>query len=221
MMSTVRRFVADSLVQLRLIGPNANNYNYNNNDGGAGRAAGRFARSAQPLQAQWQAWVACEHALRVTWAAFEYDCTAALLTGTPGKIDMAQLPKRLPCAEAIWEAPDAQAWDRLRARSPYGDQGPLVFDVTALAATEVGAFTCHVSGWAKRLCGLIYQVALVGLVHVEDQPATLRMIAALQLRARGAQYEDKASLLWGIGYLHRSINITGESASVSDLANYS
>ncbi|KAK1255973.1 hypothetical protein MKX07_008232 [Trichoderma sp. CBMAI-0711] len=82
-----------------------------------------------------------ETAVRTTWAVFEYDCSVSLLTNRPGVIELGDLPLRFPCADELYEAPDAQSWGELRSRLPNRAQGPLVSDVVAAATGMIWAIS--------------------------------------------------------------------------------
>ncbi|KAH6607354.1 hypothetical protein Trco_003667 [Trichoderma cornu-damae] len=189
--------------------------------GGQRSTAQIFDETSQPVHAQWLAWAARERAIRITWMVFEYDCNVAILGSRPYAIDLEHLPRRFPCAEALYDAPDAQAWAELRSRSPYGAQGPLVASVMAVAGTG-GSLSEHISSWSKRLCTQMFERILRGILWPGSLSRTIEAAKEFGVKVTSGSVEDKASLLWSISFLGKSIHDGASTVPLSsmDLVNF-
>ncbi|KAJ5815637.1 hypothetical protein N7474_007414 [Penicillium riverlandense] len=162
---------------------------------------------------QWLHWRDQEQEKRVTWASFEYDCSLCTLTGRRGAVDLAELPKSLPCIEELWKAPSVQGWRSLASHLSPPFFGASVADV--LDAIMTGRpFPAGLSSWGKRLCSQIIGRLLWDL----KQLGVLTLIQALRPSSLGSvQDEGKALLLQGLGNLSCQMKKAG---SVQELIDY-
>ncbi|KAG9239998.1 fungal-specific transcription factor domain-containing protein [Calycina marina] len=162
---------------------------------------------------EWIVWVDAERERRTTWAAFEYDCSLCTLTSRRASVDVSELPRRLPCHDAVWEAPTAAAWAALRSRLGRNGLGNLYSSVlAAVLATE--PVPEHTSPWGKRLCAQIIGRMLWDLKQLEVISArdyfSLPSLSA-------AQQKPKKSLLLALDNLVKSMD---RPASTSELISY-
>ncbi|KAL7791937.1 hypothetical protein V8C37DRAFT_140051 [Trichoderma ceciliae] len=208
----IRGYMVSGLRAFQLLGNNV----------GLQNSTQMFEESSQSLQAEWMGWVAREQGLRLAWMVFEHDCNVSLLTNRPCVIELGHLPKRFPCGETLYDAPDARAWVELRSRSPYGAHGPLVSSVMAVAGTR-NTLSEHISSWSKRLCTQIFERILRGVLRAAERNSTIRGAQGLGLALASASVENKASLLWSISFLGKSIHDGATIAPLStmDLVNFS
>uniref|UniRef100_A0A093ULZ9 Zinc finger protein klf1 n=1 Tax=Talaromyces marneffei PM1 TaxID=1077442 RepID=A0A093ULZ9_TALMA len=142
-------------------------------------------------------WIDREREKRVTWASFEYDCSRAALTGRRGAVDLGEFPLRFPCAEALWEAPSAQAWRSLSLHSYSG-----ISVATALERVMAGRLLPNgLSSWGKRLCSQIIGRLLSDIKQLEVAylSKALRLPSLLSV-----QQQAKLALLEGFENLGRS-----------------
>jgi hypothetical protein len=161
------------------------------------------------LQEDWMAWKEEEQETRLTWAAFEYDCTLCTLTNRRGAVDLAELPQKLPCIEILWDAPSAQAWKALKSHVS-GNK----FDVSlaeALRDNLAGRIHEGLTAWGKRLCAQVIGRLLWDLKQLQ----IMSMSNFLGLTSLlSAQRESKIALLDGLNNLSRSM---ASPASIADL----
>ncbi|EEA21095.1 hypothetical protein PMAA_049000 [Talaromyces marneffei ATCC 18224] len=149
------------------------------------------------VHAEWIQWIDREREKRVTWASFEYDCSRAALTGRRGAVDLGEFPLRFPCAEALWEAPSAQAWRSLSLHSYSG-----ISVATALERVMAGRLLPNgLSSWGKRLCSQIIGRLLSDIKQLEVAylSKALRLPSLLSV-----QQQAKLALLEGFENLGRS-----------------
>lgn len=161
------------------------------------------------VQAEWIQWVDREREKRVTWASFEYDCSLATLTGRRGAVDLGELPYRFPCAEALWEAPSAQAWRTLSLHS-----GSSISVTAVLEKVMAGrSVPNELSSWGKRLCSQIIGRLLWDMKQLEVPylSKALRLPSLLSV-----QQQAKLSLLEGFENLGRSIGNPVSSKELID-----
>lgn len=110
----------------------------------------------EKLEARWNAWRKQEELKRLAWSIFEYDCSFSTLSNRRGAITLNDISTRMPCAEALWEAPNAQAWASLLelrtfTQTPYADKGTLFYPTLRDVISEkVSPET--LTSWGKRLC---------------------------------------------------------------------
>lgn len=156
------------------------------------------------VQKEWSQWIVQEQEKRVTWSCFEYDCSLCTLTGRRGAVDLSELPSRLPCADALWDAPTALAWRALGSHSPptlFGASVDVVLR-NVLAGRPIPS-DISLSSWAKRLCGQIIGRLLWDLKQLD----TLSLSGWLGLpHLRSVQNQAKMSLLQSFDNLALSIN---------------
>ncbi|KAL6882527.1 hypothetical protein HDV57DRAFT_521566 [Trichoderma longibrachiatum] len=175
----------------------------------------------QPLQAEWTAWITYEQAIRTTWAVFEYDCGVSLFSNRPCIIELADLPSRFPCADELYEAPDAQSWAELRSRLPNRANGPLV---SAIVAASVGRtpLSRDVSPWTRRLCTQLFERILRGFRRGAQRESTVAGCRHVGLDVASVCMENTATVIWAISFLARSIpgDETTAPLSTSDLVNF-
>ncbi|KAL1870651.1 hypothetical protein Plec18167_007415 [Paecilomyces lecythidis] len=161
------------------------------------------------VHAEWIQWKDRERGKRVTWASFEYDCSLATLTGRRGAVDLGELPYRLPCAEALWEAPSAQAWKTLSTHSCFGIS---IADILH-RATSGKPVQNDISSWGKRLCSQVIGRLLWDIKQLELTPIS----EALRLPSLVCvQQQAKSSLLQAFDGLSRSIKRPGTNKEVID-----
>ncbi|GAD92017.1 conserved hypothetical protein [Paecilomyces variotii No. 5] len=161
------------------------------------------------VHTEWIEWKDRERGKRVAWAAFEYDCSLATLTGRRGAVDLGELPYRLPCAEALWEAPSAQAWKTLSTHSCFGIP---VADVLR-RATSGKSVQNEISSWGKRLCSQVIGRLLWDIKQLEltSFSEALRLPSLIFV-----QQQAKSSLLQAFGGLSRSIKKPGTNKELID-----
>ncbi|KAI5843830.1 fungal-specific transcription factor domain-containing protein [Morchella snyderi] len=108
------------------------------------------------LEARWNTWRKQEELRRLAWSIFEYDCSFSTLSNRRGAITLNDISTRMPCSEALWEAPNAQAWAALlepkhTTQSPCVERGTLLFPTLRDVVSEkVSPDT--LTSWGKRLC---------------------------------------------------------------------
>lgn len=167
------------------------------------------------VQKEWSQWIVQEQEKRVTWSCFEYDCSLCTLTGRRGAVDLSELPSRLPCAEALWDAPTAMAWRALGYHSSPALFGASVDAVlrNLLAGRPIPG-DISLSSWAKRLCGQIIGRLLWDLKQLD----TLSLSGWLGLPPLlSVQNQAKMSLLQSFDNLALSIN---HPLSTKELIDY-
>lgn len=123
---------------------------------GAGEAAGgsdRYEAQESPpsllLESRWRDWREKEGLKRLAWGIFEYDSSFSTLSNRRGAITISDITIRIPCSEALWEAPTAAAWNTLL---PYEAdiQGFLFFNTLKLIIA--GRFCVKtLTSWGKRI----------------------------------------------------------------------
>jgi hypothetical protein len=115
---------------------------------------------------EWFKWRNEEMEKRITWSSFEYDCSLCTLTSRRGIVDLHELPSRLPCAEALWEAPSAQAWSALASCATSSLMGAflpqMLRDIFAQKPIRP-----DVPAWGKRLCAQVIGRLLWDLKQLE------------------------------------------------------
>lgn len=162
---------------------------------------------------EWHAWVKAEEGRRAAWAAFEYDCSLCTLTSRRGAVDLGELPRKLPCIEALWNAASPQAWLALRSRLSPASFSPNLFVVlkTCLAGKEMGP---SLGSWAKRLCGQVLGRLLWDIKELE----VIAMPNRLGLHSMLNPYrESKRSILSALDGL---LTLTAMPSSTADLITY-
>ncbi|KAH8689506.1 fungal-specific transcription factor domain-containing protein [Talaromyces proteolyticus] len=118
------------------------------------------------IQASWLRWRDQEQEQRLAWSVFEYDCSLCTLTNRRGMVDIGELPSRLPCIEALWEAPSAEAWRTLSSRLSAVASGPSL--MPAIRVITAGKkLPPGLSSWGKRLCSQIIGRLLWDLKQME------------------------------------------------------
>ena len=124
---------------------------------GAGGAAGGNDRheyespSSLPLllEARWRDWREKEGLKRLAWGIFEYDSSFSTLSNRRGAITISDITIRIPCSEALWEAPTAAAWNVLLPHEA-DIQGFLFFKTLKLIIA--GRFDVKtLTSWGKRI----------------------------------------------------------------------
>lgn len=156
------------------------------------------------IQKEWSQWITQEQEKRVTWSCFEYDCSLCTLTGRRGAIDLSELPSRLPCTEALWDAPTAMAWRALGSHASPTSFGASVDVVlrNIMAGRPIPS-DISLSSWAKRLCGQIIGRLLWDLKQLD----TLSLCGWLgRPPLLSAQNQAKVSLLQGFDSLALTID---------------
>lgn len=112
--------------------------------------------SNEKLEARWNTWRKQEELKRLAWSIFEYDCSFSTLSNRRGAITLNDISTRMPCGEALWEAPNSQAWASLLESSmftlsPCSDKGapfyPTLRDVISEKIPPES-----LTSWGKRLC---------------------------------------------------------------------
>lgn len=116
-----------------------------------------FSRdSSEKLEARWSSWRKQEELKRLAWSIFEYDCSFSTLSNRRGAITLNDISTRMPCAEALWEAPTAQAWASLLdsgafTQSSFTDKGTRFYPTLRDVISEkISPET--LTSWGKRLC---------------------------------------------------------------------
>ncbi|RFU72780.1 c2h2 type zinc finger domain-containing [Trichoderma arundinaceum] len=197
----VRAFVINNLAGRDLLGGSFPRY---------------FTRLQNPsLQDAWIMFIKREQYNRVAWLAFEHDCVTGLIADQPHLVYPENLPPRLPCADALWDAPNAEAWAMLQSRSPYGFQGPPLLDVLNHAVSHT-LLSEHISPWSKRLCAHIFERSLENVVR-ERKPCGFAQIFGLELGVDSSEGE-RTKLIWAMSFLGKSIE-AHTPLSTADLVN--
>lgn len=169
----------------------------------------RSTTNMDDVQGEWIQWIDHEREKRVAWASFEYDCSLATLTGRRGAVDLGELPCRFPCAEALWEAPSAQAWRSLSLLSYSGTSVAAVLE-RVMSRKSVPE---ELSSWGKRLCCQIIGRLLWDMKQLE----VAYLSKALRLPSLLAvQHQGKLSLLDGFENIRRSIRNPVSSKELID-----
>ncbi|OAA56339.1 Transcription factor [Niveomyces insectorum RCEF 264] len=170
---------------------------------------------AKPSSAQdeWTAWIGREREKRTAWASFEYDCSICTLTSRRAAVDLSELPRELPCAEALWNAPSADAWAALRTRAHPNAFGVPVSWLLKAVLTG-GPIPKHVSFWSKRLCAQVIGRLLWDLKQLEII-STAEYFGMPKLAA--AQKENKATLLRAMDGLLATLQ---QPTSTADLISF-
>lgn len=166
------------------------------------------------VQKEWSQWIVQEQEKRVTWSCFEYDCSLCTLTGRRGAIDLSELPSKLPCAEALWDAPTAMAWRALGSHSPKSFGASVDVVLRNFMTGRPIPSDISLSSWAKRLCGQIIGRLLWDLKQLD----TLSLSGWLGLPPLlSAQSQAKMSLLQSFDNLALSIT---RPVSTKELIDY-
>ncbi|ORY86671.1 fungal-specific transcription factor domain-domain-containing protein [Leucosporidium creatinivorum] len=76
----------------------------------------RSAHDESPI-AQWSAFIANEERRRTAMACYLLEGEVACLLHLPLSINSSELQTLLPCSEALWNAPNAEAWLQLKANT--------------------------------------------------------------------------------------------------------
>ncbi|KAJ5223329.1 hypothetical protein N7468_007871 [Penicillium chermesinum] len=170
---------------------------------------------SDPLEVEneWLRWRDQEQERRVVWASFEYDCSLSTLTGCRAAVDLAELPRALPCAEDLWRAPSGQTW-----RSLASHLGPSAFGIPVTATLEPimsgsKALPSGLSSWGKRLCCQVIgrllwdlkQLEVISLTRVLRQPS-LSLV----------QEQAKNGLLKGFDNISNEIKLPTSPVEVID-----
>ncbi|KAH8171969.1 fungal specific transcription factor domain-containing protein [Sarocladium implicatum] len=162
---------------------------------------------------EWQSWVQREQARRAAWAAFEYDCSLCTLTSRRGAVDLGELPSRLPCNEALWNAGSARAWLALRSRMSPLSFSPSLSAIlkAALSGKEIPSM---LGSWATRLAGQVLGRLLWDLKQLEAvaMPNNLGL-SCLSITHK----ESKRSILNAMSSL---LSSTASPFSTSELITY-
>ncbi|KAI5807707.1 fungal-specific transcription factor domain-containing protein [Peziza echinospora] len=108
------------------------------------------------LNAQWASWCEQEKRKRVAWAIISYDCSFSTLSNRRGSICMNDIKARLPCDEAMWEAPTAHAWaallpppNFLNSKTVYRG---MPFSATLRDVISGKQSPKEIPSWGKELC---------------------------------------------------------------------
>lgn len=109
-----------------------------------------------PLEARWNTWRKQEELKRLAWSIFEYDCSFSTLSNRRGAITLNDISTSMPCAEALWEAPNAQAWAALlepkhSTQLPCAEKGKLFYPTLRDVISEKVS-PDNLTSWGKRLC---------------------------------------------------------------------
>lgn len=165
------------------------------------------------LDADWLAWASREREVRIAWASFEYDCSLCTLTSRRGAVDVSELPPKLPCMDALWEAPSSYAWAALKSRMIPNALGVSVSSVisAAIAGTPILE---NISTWGKRLCGQVIGRLLWDLKQLELVSTTEYF--GLSSLSTG-QKQSKESLLEALNRLLETMN---NPIYTADLVSY-
>ena len=124
--------------------------------GGASKSHwGEDARDrAGDIETRWHTWRKKEELKRLAWSIFEYDCSFSTLSNRRGAITLNDISTRMPCAEALWEAPTAQAWNALLESGVFplsAEKGsefyPTLRDVISGKMSPEA-----LTSWGRRLC---------------------------------------------------------------------
>ncbi|KAL6880939.1 hypothetical protein J3F83DRAFT_720371 [Trichoderma novae-zelandiae] len=209
----IRAFLVRNLQRLELLG---------SGNGDESSTDPAIEMITQPVQAEWTAWIAYEQAIRTTWAVFEYDCSLSLLTNRPCAIELGHLPLRFPCSDELYEAPDAQSWAELRARSGDGAQGPLVSAIVAASAERTSVLSGDVSPWARRLCTQIFERIFRGFLRQAQRDSTVAACRHVGLDVASVSMENTATVIWAISFLAKSVDADAATMplSTSNLVNF-
>ena len=164
------------------------------------------------LEQAWIRWRDKEIEKRVAWSVFEFDCTLSTLTGKRGAFKIAELPRKLPCSESLWEAHSAKAWASMIsfATSPPGGV-PLYPLLRGVIAQQ--PISATVPAWAKRLAVQAISRMLWDLKEIEDASAS-DILGVPSLAA--AHKATREPLLKGLNALYDALS---SPTCVSDVFN--
>ncbi|KAJ9641667.1 hypothetical protein H2204_002729 [Knufia peltigerae] len=162
---------------------------------------------------EWLRWKDQEEEKRIAWSVFEYDCSLCTLTSKRGAVDLTELPSHLPCAEPLWDAPSAQAWNALHSRVSLTARGAPTSRIlrNLLAGKEV---PLDLPAWSKRLCAQYIGRLLWDLKQL-DIMATNEYLKLPSMSA--AQQHTKSMLLHGLNTICESMY---SPATTAELIHY-
>jgi hypothetical protein len=162
---------------------------------------------------KWLRWKDQEQEKRIAWSSFEYDCSLCTLTARRGAVDIPELPYKLPCAESLWDAPSAQAWQALYRRlSPTARGASTAKTMRNLLAGQ--GVPDDLPAWGKRLCSQSIGRLLWDIKQLDIMATS----TYLQLPALAtAQRQTKSTLLRGLNSLCDSMH---ELSSTAELIHY-
>lgn len=168
--------------------------------------------STKSVQGQWEYWLEQEKLKRLAWAAFEYDCSLCILTNRRAAVDLSEIPKTFPCAEALWQARTASTWKALMSHmSKNATDASTQSIILGLLAGH--APPSDLPFWARRLSAQLISRQLWDT----KQSETAYMFESFTLpSAREAQLETRAHLLSGLQILAESV---ASPTDVSGLLN--
>lgn len=110
------------------------------------------------LEHRWQYWKQQEGFKRLAWGIFEYDSSFSTLSNRRGAITLSDICTRMPCSEALWEAPTAAAWRALFVSNPTPSLNPdleirgFPFYPTLKDIMSGRQDARTITSWGKRIC---------------------------------------------------------------------
>ncbi|PUU78567.1 fungal-specific transcription factor domain-domain-containing protein [Tuber borchii] len=108
----------------------------------------------EAIEVRWRRWYVKEKLRRLAWSIFEYDCSFSTLSNRRGAITLNDISTRMPCAEALWQAPTAQAWGALLESGvlPPGAEKGTPFYPTLRDVISGKMSPENLTSWGRRLC---------------------------------------------------------------------
>lgn len=157
--------------------------------------------STASLQSKWEEWLEREKLKRLVWAAFEYDCSLCILTNRRAAVDLSEIPKTFPCAEALWQARTASTWNALKSHMSKDatDALPQTIIRRLLAGHTPPS---DLPFWARRLSAQLISRQLWDSKRAETAYISECFILP---SAREAQLETRTRLLGGLQVLAESV----------------
>lgn len=124
--------------------------------------------SDSELDQAWNRWRDSEIERRIAWSVFEFDCELSTLTSKRSAFSISELPRKLPCAESLWEAPSANSWASVILFSSSPPDGiPFYPLLRSIISSRRGGLK-SVPSWARRICALVISRLLWDLRELED-----------------------------------------------------
>ncbi|KAG0134894.1 hypothetical protein HOY82DRAFT_480860 [Tuber indicum] len=112
------------------------------------------SHSEEEIEVRWRRWYVKEKLRRLAWSIFEYDCSFSTLSNRRGAINLNDISTRMPCAEALWQAPTAQAWGAILESGvlPPGAEKGTPFYPTLRDVISGKMSPENLTSWGRRLC---------------------------------------------------------------------
>lgn len=150
------------------------------------------------LESHWKEWRDREALKRLAWSIFEYDSSFSTLSNRRGAIIISDITINVPCSDALWDAPNAEAWQHLCQsgdHDPYGQ--PFYKSLKDVIAGRLEAE--KLTAWGKRICAQAIARIMWDFKEMENsiisvgayeksmfQPAKLTLLRSLMAVCKGS-----------------------------------